>query len=163
MEFCSRHGLIVLSHTGCSSGVFESPYLSMHCRPSKWAKLARKYPDVPLVLAHFGSYSAMYPGIWLDEAISLMADCGNVYADTASVWRMLQSETVVSHIREKVGFERVLFGTDYPMPTLLPGGESAVVSEILQNTYLQDQEKESFLGKNAFRLLYCNDSSLQCD
>lgn len=72
MEFCAANDLIVLSHTGCSAGIFESPYLNMYSRPSRWRNLASKYPTVPIVLAHFGAYSAMAPGIWFNEAVELM-------------------------------------------------------------------------------------------
>lgn len=133
MSFCDEHDLIVLSHTGCSAGVFESPYLNMCSRPSRWEKLAEKYPDVPIVLAHFGSYSEIMPGIWFDEAIRLMKECPNVYADTAAVWRLLWNEEMVSIIRDNNLFGQVLFGTDYPMPAFLPGGEQGVVQSILDS------------------------------
>lgn len=153
MDFCSKHGLIVLSHTGCAAGVFESPYLNMYSRPSRWRKLAIKYPDVPIVLAHFGSYSQMMPGIWFEEAINLMKECRNVYSDTAAVWRLLWNEEMVSMIRDNDLFGQVLFGTDYPMPAMLPGGEKGVVHSILNNALLTESEKGAVLGDNAIKLL----------
>ncbi len=85
--------MIVLSHTGCAAGVFEDPFLSRDSHPSGWASVAKPYSDVPIVLAHFGAYSQMQPGIWFDEALDLMAQGDNVYADTAAVWGLLHSET----------------------------------------------------------------------
>ena len=127
-------------------------FIIQYSRPSRWEKLVAKYPTVPIILAHFGAYSEMMPGIWFDEAVDLMVKYKNVYADTAAVWRLLWSEEMVGMIRDRGLFGQVLFGTDYPMPVLFPGGERGVVLDILDDPLLTEDEKRMVLGGNALRL-----------
>lgn len=156
-EFSSRHGLIILTHSGCAAGLYEEPSFNMESHPMRWRKAVRAHPDVPVVLAHFSAYSSMYPGIWFEDAVALMKECGNVYADTAAVWTILQGEWAVSHIRKELGgFDRVLFATDYPMTLRSPGGLPAAIASVSDNHLLSEYERAAVLGENAARLLGIN-------
>lgn len=153
MEFCKEEGLIVLSHTGCAAGVFEYPEFSLNSRPAHWDSVIRGYPEVPLVLAHFGSYSSYVPNIWLAEAIELMEKYENVYADLAAVPLLLDIPWIVEEIRDRVGFDRVLFGSDYPITKQIPEGLKLSVLKIKDNPHLTEIEKNQILGINAAKLL----------
>jgi predicted TIM-barrel fold metal-dependent hydrolase len=152
-DYCRRTGSIIISHSGCAPGPFEIPELCRNARPNLWEPLLAKYPDVPLVLAHFGSYSKEIPGIWLFEALQLGKKYRNVYADLASVEWLLDRENVVREIRKTIGFDRILFASNYPHFQASDASLAYVVSGIKANTTLTPKEKRKVLGENAARLL----------
>lgn len=152
-EFCRATGAIVLSHSGTGAGPFEPPQLSWNSHPSLWEPLVRDYPDVTLVLAHFGSYSPQAPGIWLYEALQLGEKYRNVYADLAAVHTILDVDMVVEEIRATIGFDRVLFASDYPMPIYQEQTLRDVVVSVTMNPKLSGEEKHAVLAGNAARLL----------
>lgn len=152
-DYCSQTGSIILTHTGCGTGPFEIPELSRSAHPSLWEAPVAKYPDVPVVLAHFGSYSREIPGIWLFEAMQLGKRYRNVYVDLAAVDWLLDRENVVQEIRKTIGFDRVLFATNYPHFLTPDIGGPSIVSGIKANTHLTKKEKRNILGENAVRLL----------
>lgn len=152
-EYCSENGWIVLSHTGCGAGPFEILELSRDANPALWEPAVKKFADVPLVLAHCGAYSTNIPGIWLQEALQLGKKYRNVYADLAAVDWLLDREIVVKEIRKTIGFDRILFGTDYPLPLTAGVSLSYLVSSLKANRFLSEKEKRKVLGENAVRLL----------
>jgi predicted TIM-barrel fold metal-dependent hydrolase len=152
-EYCSQTGSIVLSHTGCAAGPFEILELSRNAYPGHWEPVLRKYPDVPLVLAHCGSYSSLIPGIWLYESLQIGKKFRNVFADIAAVDWLLEREMVVKEIRKTIGFDRILFGTDYPLPLTAGVSLAYLVSGLKANILLTEKEKRKVLGENAAKLL----------
>jgi predicted TIM-barrel fold metal-dependent hydrolase len=152
-EYCRQTGAIVLSHTGCAAGPFEIIELSRNAHPNLWEPILRKYPDVPLVLAHCGSYSTHIPGIWLYETLQLGKKFRNVFADLAAVEWLLDREMVVKEIRKTIGFDRILFGTDYPLPLTAGVSLAYLVSGLKANILLTEKEKRKILGENAAHLL----------
>lgn len=152
-DYCRQTGSIVLSHTGCAAGPFEILELSRNAHPGNWEPGPKKYPDVPLVLAHCGSYSSYIPGIWLYEALQMGKKFRNVFADIAAVEWLLDRETVVKEIRKTIGFDRILFGTDYPLPLSAGVSMAYLVSGIKANILLTEKEKRKVLGGNAAELL----------
>jgi predicted TIM-barrel fold metal-dependent hydrolase len=153
LDYCRRTGSIIMSHSGCAPGPFEIPELCRNARPNLWEPLLAKYPDVPLVLAHFGSYSKEIPGIWLFEALQLGKKYRNVYADLAGVEWLLDRENVVQEIRKTMGFGRILFASNYPHSQASDVSLAYIVSGIKANTNLTPKEKRKVLGENATRLL----------
>jgi predicted TIM-barrel fold metal-dependent hydrolase len=152
-EYCRQTGSIILSHSGCGPGPFEIIELSHNAHPSLWEPWLRKYPMVPLVLAHAGAYSSEVPGIWLFDALQLGKANSNVYIDLAAVDWLLDREMVIKEIRKTIGFNRVLFATDYPLPLSAGVNWSYIVAKIKANANLTPKEKYKILGKNAARLL----------
>jgi predicted TIM-barrel fold metal-dependent hydrolase len=152
-EYCEQTGSIILSHSGCGPGPFEIIELSQNSHPSLWEAWLKKYPQVPLVLAHSGAYSTEIPGIWLFEALQLGKAHPNVYIDLAAVDWLLDREAVIQEIRKTIGFDRVLFATDYPLPLAAGLSWAYTVKRIQTNSNLTPKEKHKILGKNAARLL----------
>ncbi|MBI5585206.1 MAG: amidohydrolase [Deltaproteobacteria bacterium] len=153
MEFCRQTGAVILSHSGCGPGPFEIIELSQNSHPALWSQWLAKYPDVPVVLAHCGSYSTAVPGIWLFDTLQLGQKYQNLYVDLAAVDWLLDREVVIREIRKTIGFNRVLFGTDYPLPLASGVSWASIVQRIRVNTYLTSKEKQKVLGQNAARLL----------
>ncbi|MEM1685895.1 MAG: amidohydrolase family protein [Acidilobaceae archaeon] len=102
-------GGVVIIHTGCDPGIWELPAFCRTSRPSIVAKIAKAYRDVVFIVAHLGSYSALKPGIYFDEAIEALS-IDNVYADTSAVEPYFIEKAV-----EEVGYDKILFGSDYPV------------------------------------------------
>ncbi|MBM3299992.1 MAG: amidohydrolase family protein, partial [Deltaproteobacteria bacterium] len=139
-DYCRQTGTVVLSHTGCGAGPFEIPELSRNAHPGLWEPIVKKYPSVPLVLAHCGAYSSYIPGIWLQEALELGKKYRNVFADLAAVDWILDREMVVKEIRKTIGFHKILFATDYPLPLSSGVSLAYLVSAIKANIHLTEKE-----------------------
>jgi predicted TIM-barrel fold metal-dependent hydrolase len=77
----------------------------------------------------------------------------NIYADLAAVNWLLDREVVVKEIRKTIGFDRVLFATDYPASLASGMSLAYIVSGLKANTNLSEKEKRKVLGENAARLL----------
>ena len=153
LDYCRRTGAIIMSHSGCGTGPFEIPELCRNAHPNLWEPILVKNPDIPIVLAHLGSYSREIPGIWLFETLQLGKKYRNLYADLASVDWLLDRENVVQEIRKTIGFDRILFGSNYPHSLATDANLAYIVSGIKANTNLTPKEKRKVLGENAARLL----------
>jgi predicted TIM-barrel fold metal-dependent hydrolase len=155
-QYCRRTGSVILSHTGCAAGPFELEELSRDSRPELWTEMARKYPDVPIVLAHFGSYSSQQPGIWFHNAVETMQQCKNVYVDISAAHYLFDDEEKIKTIRDKAGFGQVLFGTDYPGPLHFGQTLEGLAKKLRANMWLSDEEKRAIFSGNAQAILGLN-------
>lgn len=150
-DFCEKNSMIISCHTGCAPGIWEVPSLAEDCNPKYLKEAALRHPGATLIMAHFGSYSADFPGLWLDEALDVMACCDNAWADTAAVAFLFHSEDASKKIRRRVGFDRVLFGSDF---SGLPGRSLKMyVKALMEAPYLSETEKEKIMAANARRIL----------
>jgi predicted TIM-barrel fold metal-dependent hydrolase len=152
-DYCRDTGSIVLSHTGCGAGPFEILELSQDANPLLWEPIVKKYPDVPVIMAHSGAYSSLIPGIWLHETLALGKKYRNVYADLAAVDWILDREMVPKEIRKTITFDRILFATDYPLPLTAGVSLEYLVNGLKANNLVTEKEKRKVLGQNACRLL----------
>jgi len=150
-EYCGRKEKIVTCHTGCDPYVWEEPHFSQDANPQYLKSIIRNFENVQVILAHMGCYSSKSPGIWFDEALELGKENENVWFDIAAVPYVVTRERFVDRIRRTVGFDRVLFGSDYPAVNGV--SIESTVAEVKNSDYLSGEEKESILGLNAMRLL----------
>lgn len=99
-EFASSCKTILLSHAGDET-----------CRPEDLAKLANRFPDVKVIMAHlgFGWDGDPYHHI---RAIR-MSRYNNVFVDTSSR-RSIRSQLLEWAVNE-IGAEKILYGTDSPL------------------------------------------------
>lgn len=97
MELCRRAGLPVVVH--CDGSVDEASAGRIHA-------LARRHPEVPVVLYHMGFGGPHEPAIRAAEEALASGDA-RLYLETAQA----DPDGVVEAL-ERVGPERVLFGTD---------------------------------------------------
>lgn len=150
-EFCEKNQKVVLYHAGCDPLLWEHPGFSEDANPKHLRNLVRKFRKVPVILAHMGCYSARYPGIWLDEALQLGMAQRNVWFDISAVTYVATRREFVEKVRKSVGWNRVLFGSDYPV---VQGADiTSTVGEILDSPFLTEKEKMKVLGLNAASLL----------
>ncbi len=152
-EYCEKKRKIVTFHTGCDPYIWEQPHFSQDANPKYLKPIVQDFEKVEVVVAHMGCYSARVPGVWMDEALDLGKENENVWFDIAAVPYVVTYRKLVEKVRKSVGFDRVLFGSDYPA---VGGGEVSIqsmVSEVKKSNYLTEEEKEKILGLNAVSLL----------
>jgi predicted TIM-barrel fold metal-dependent hydrolase len=112
--------------------------------------IAREFPEVPIILAHWGGGLALrdFPG--LDGPLP-----DNLYFDTAAS-PLLYDRGVFRGAADRVGAARIIFGSDYPL-ILYPRearkpGFSRFLAEIAA-AGLTAGEREAVMGSNIRRLL----------
>lgn len=127
-------GLITVIHPGRAL-----PEKDHYCYPSTFSRVADDFQGAPVILAHMG-------GILAEQAeIDLLPQLP-VYLDTA-LWPIFMSQERFLQLIDRVGLDRVLFGTDYPYTT----PEDCV--KHIQALPLTDREKAQLLSGNAQTLL----------
>ena len=149
-EYCEKNKKVILYHTGCDPGPWEIAELSEDANPKYLKPVLESYSPI-IVLAHAGSYSAYSPGIWFDEALELAKNFGNVYFDSAAASGFIYSKKILNRIREHMGLDRLLYGSDYPV--VWGSNMKYEVDLIKECEHLTEHEKESILGLNAARIL----------
>jgi predicted TIM-barrel fold metal-dependent hydrolase len=108
--------------------------LPFESTPMHLGRLAKRYPEAKLIMAHLG-------GDW-EYGYKVARDCPNVYVDTSgSIAEMDEIEKLVGAI----GVERVLFGTDNSDLSFCKG-------KIL-GADLSDEQREAIFWRNAARLI----------
>ena len=127
LEMADKYNLIVLSHTWGNTG----------CSPKEVKGILEKYKNLQFMFGHSSPNE-------LDAAIELVQKHDNAYLDLCDIHR---HSGIVDKMVEKVGSEKVLFGTDLPWydPNYCIG--SILCAKI------SDDEKENIFHKNAERML----------
>jgi len=128
----AAHKLPVLMHMGDKNADGATP--------KRLAKVLDEIPDLTVVAAHLGGVFE-----W-DKAERFLYGRRNVYLDTSSAMRFLETEETTRIIRAH-GADRVLFGTDYPLSL------HRYELELFDKLGLSQEEQEDILWKNAYRLL----------
>ena len=127
----ARGKLPILLHMGDDRYDYSKPY--------RLVNMAKKYPDVTFIAAHFGGYRC-----WGDA--HLYKGLKNVYFDTCSSLAFLSAEEA-KNIIDMHGADRFFFATDFPM------WDAKAEFERFNRIPLSDEEKEMILAKNIKRLL----------
>ncbi|MGI6294960.1 MAG: amidohydrolase family protein [Armatimonadota bacterium] len=105
-------------------------------KPWHIAALARRYPELKIIMAHMALH-------WWD-GVDMVADCPNIYVDTSGCDPELGS---VEYAVAKLGPERVLYGSDGPGRDVLCQIGRVMAADI------PEADKEKVLHLNAKRLL----------
>lgn len=121
----------ILFHTGDDRYEFSKPH--------RLVNMAKKYPEVTFIGAHFGGYRC-----WDD--VYLYKGLNNVYFDTCSSLTFID-EKKAKEIIDMLGVERFFFGTDFPM------WDAKGELERFMKIDLTDLEREMILSKNIKKLL----------
>lgn len=108
-RYASDQGLPVLLHTGTT---FVSQAPIEYARPMLADKVARRYPELRMILAHLGH---PYEG----ECIAVIRKHPNVYADVSALhYRPFQLWRALMLVQEYGVWDKLLFGSDYPFTTV---------------------------------------------
>ncbi|MHA1990714.1 MAG: amidohydrolase family protein [Candidatus Hodarchaeales archaeon] len=154
-KFAEKHNLITLIHTGCDPGPWEYPVLSKNGNPELLYPIIKKFPEVPIILAHLGSYSAKSPAIWFKETLRLFQSLpdNKLYGDISAVPYLIEKERFLNLIKTKIGFEKILFGSDFPVTST---SLKELIDPVLNNNFLSQGEKFKILYENANKILFQN-------
>lgn len=107
--YTSKHGLPVLLHTGTT---FVSQAPLEYARPQLLDRVARRFPEQRLILAHLGH---PYEG----ECIAVIRKHPHVYADISALhYRQFQLWRALMLVDEYGVWDKLLFGSDYPFTTV---------------------------------------------
>lgn len=132
-QTCSDIDLPIVFHSGWDC---YSPN-KVHARPEASASIAKKFPKLKIILAHFGGLK-----MW-DDVIEFLAGIENVYFDTAMAATYMNDKNIALKILKKHPIENVFLGSDCPW-------ESPAESiKFIESLSLSDDQKEKILGLNA--------------
>jgi uncharacterized protein len=92
-------GMFVITHSG--------DYRYTYSRPEKVARIARKFPKLRIIAAHFGGWS-----MW--ELARQILILPNVYIDTSSTFGFGGVEPVIEGLKA-FDHKHIFFGCDFPM------------------------------------------------
>ena len=101
-EVASKHHMCITLHMVKDKALSDPDNLN-YIR-----KMAKRYPDTTLILAHAARSFAAWTGI---EAVEKIADLENVYFDFSAVCESPAMQQIV----KKAGVSRCLWGSDYPV------------------------------------------------
>ena len=130
MKEIEKLGMLVLTH---------SDFHSFSYTPYQVVRLAKRFPNVYIVMAHFGNSSEL---CWFVP--SIVAETPNVLLDTACVPPV--PEAIFVRPVKEIGPERLVFGSD------LPDIDAIIILKMLelaeQRFNLDKETKRIILGKN---------------
>ena len=124
-------------------------------------EVARKLPDLPLVVDHIAK-PLVAAGGWDDWADGLaeLARCPNVWCKLSGMiieadwenWQPASLKPYVDHVLTVFGPERVMFGSDWPVCLFLAGSYAQAVEAAEVNTaHLTAAKQAAFWGGNGAR------------
>lgn len=134
----AAHGLILVLHAGWDC---YSP-TQIHCPPENAARVAKRFPQLTVVLAHFGGLR-----MW-EDVYTHLAGLPNVFFDTSMAATEGLPPALAMRILDKHPPENVVLGSDCPWED--PRRSIAYV----QRLPLSEERMEAILGANACRLLH---------
>jgi len=127
----AENRLPILFHTGDNRYDFS--------KPERLVKMAKKYPNVNFIGAHFGGYRC-----WEDS--HLYKGLSNVYFDTCSSLSFITSQKA-KEIIDELGADKFFFATDFPM------WDACGELERFNAIPLNEQERKMILSDNIKKLL----------
>lgn len=113
-----------------------------YSRPIKLIKVAKEFPNLKCIAAHFGGYSR-----W--DEVAGYVDTPNVYFDTSSSLFILPINEAKALIK-LLGVERFMFGVDFPM------WEHGAEMDNINKLDLTDTETDMVMSENAIRFYGLN-------
>ena len=131
--FLNERGALVSTHTG-----------NPGCEPERFIPFANKYADVRLILAHLGHDEVDDTRDRQIKAIEASTQ-GNVWVDTSSSKSV--TSRLIEHAVERIGAERIVFGTDTPLYF------SPMQKARIAYAPISEEAKRKILRNNAHSLL----------
>jgi uncharacterized protein len=133
MEAARAHGLVVLQHAWSMTKIRQR---SFHTDPEDVGTLARRFPDVRIIMAHLTG-----DGV---RGVLAVKDCPNVVVDTSGA---APEAGIVEFAVEQLGAERILYGSDVPIR------DFGVAIARITGSRLSGRERQRILYENARELL----------
>lgn len=137
MKAARTFGLVVLQHSWSSTNF--GPDMQDHSDPDDTAGLARRNPDVNIIMAHLVGIG--FRGVLAAKGLP------NLYVDTSGAF---PEDGLVEYAVEHLGADNVLYGSDLPIR------ESSVKIGSVLGARLPESAKAKILFSNTARLLNLN-------
>jgi len=134
MKAAREFGLVVLQHTWSSTNFPAS--MKDHSDPDDTAQLARRHPDVNIIMAHLVGVG--FRGVLAAKGLP------NLFVDTSGAF---PEDGLVAYAVEHLGEDRVLYGTDLPIR------ESSVKIGAVLDAKISARAKQKIFFDNTARLL----------
>ena len=149
VEACIDHDVPLNLHVSEEIGHY---YLGKSTTPLRhYYRLARQYPELKLILAHWGG------GLFLYEMMpEVRRDLANVWYDTAASPLLYPTGTIFDVALDCVDHRKLLYGSDYPLLILPKKQKEPDFRPFLQEIEALDLPEEVYrdiLGDNMARLL----------
>ncbi len=144
-DYMESEGLLLMVHTGCDPGLWELPAFCTYATPRYLENVARRHRDLYIVVAHMGSYSYLFPGIYFADAIRAAKNFDNIYLDTSAT-TLHQVKTALT----RLGPEKLLYGSDYPY---FSGLHMKDILEAYLEFRVPETVRERLLYRNAAEIL----------
>jgi uncharacterized protein len=148
-EFCADHNLPLNLHVNEEIGPH---YLGKSSTPLRhYYELARRYPELKLILAHWGG------GLFFYEIMPrVRQELKNVWYDTAASPLLYPTAQVFKLALQALDHRKILYGSDYPL-RLYPRRQAEpdfvpFIAEI-DSLGLAEEVYDDIMGGNAARLL----------
>ena len=132
----SCNGFLEILDAAEKYGMTVSLHLGNH---EQMIKMAKSHKNINFVVAHPGEKDRVL------MHVEAMQACDNMYLDISGTG--LHRYGIMRFLCDKVGAERILFGTDYPI------GNLASYVYAMMGERLNDKERELIFSGNAKRLL----------
>ena len=113
--------------------------------PSKFSRLAGRYPDINFIGAHMGGLTAPFESIY-----SHLSPCDNLYLDTSNAAHTLTSEEFIGLLK-RFGPQQIVFGTDWPW--FVHRKEIPVIQKLLGAAGFSPKEMSAVFYENMASLL----------
>ena len=145
-SYATKHALPVLLHTGTT---FVSKALLDCTLPRHLDDVAQRFPDVKIILAHLGH---PYEG----ETVAVIRKHPNLFADISALfyrpWQLFHSLMLV---HEYNVWEKLLFGTDFPVTTVAETvtGLRSLCDVQIDRFSLPREKVEELIHRDALALL----------
>lgn len=136
MEAARRFGLVVLQHSWSMVNIRQRKF---HSDPADTALLARRNPDVKIIMAHLTGCG--FRGVLEAKGSS------NLYVDTSGGY---PEEGLIEYAAEHLGADHVLYGSDQPIR------ENTVTIGRILGARISAADKQRMLFDNTARLLGLN-------
>jgi predicted TIM-barrel fold metal-dependent hydrolase len=107
--------------------------------------VAVRFPKLKIVLTHLGT-------LWHNEAFMVAEKHANVYVDTAAYLYEIR-DLLTEDLVRRVGVEKFIFGTDYPMPAEGRPHRMRDFVDCVNRLALPDDVKERIFHKNFEKLM----------
>jgi hypothetical protein len=137
----ARYGMVSLFHTGILAHSYQDRIKrtsSDRMRPIRIEAIARTFPEMTVVGAHFGAP-------WFEEASAVMRVNPNIYFDTSG-GTLAKSPEIFGKLIESVAFEKFIFGTDsLPCDFAIPYKK---VQKFFDDMVLSQEIQNKIMGGN---------------
>lgn len=159
-EVCLNYDVPILFHTGHPLPLLEEKY----SRPERFLRVVKSFPKLKAIFGHAGApndWEGMLDLVEVSEAAVLeLSVC--LWHDSTEL-QELRLARQIAGARDRVGIERIIFGTDHVSGTRVrPAGFLTTVTEMFKRmpktarragVQLSYEENAMIMGGNALRLL----------